>query len=154
MREFREAVADNLAGALILAREAARVMSSGGSIILFSSMYGQVSPDPHVYIPPMKPNPIEYGVAKAGIIQMAKYLAAAWGESGASASTPSRRGRSPFRRPSRRSRTSRARLAARTMLGRVGRQDEIAGAVVYLASDDASYVTGQTLSVNGGWTAW
>ncbi|MHB0936483.1 MAG: SDR family NAD(P)-dependent oxidoreductase [Armatimonadota bacterium] len=153
IEEFREAVADNLSAALILARESARVMADGGSIILFASMYGQVAPDPRAYVPPMKPNPIEYGVAKAGIIQMAKYLAAAWGPRNirVNAIAP---GPFPFPKTQEDEPEFTARLAAKTTLGRVGRQDEIAGAVVYLASDEASYVTGETISVNGGWTAW
>jgi len=153
IEEFRDAVSDNLSAVLILARESARVMREGGSIILFSSMYGQVAPDPRAYIPPMKPNPIEYGVAKAGIIQMAKYLAAHWGPKGirVNAIAP---GPFPFPATQETEPDFTARLAAKTMLGRVGRQGEIAGAVVYLASDDASYVTGETIAVNGGWTAW
>jgi len=152
-KEFYDTVGENVTGALNVARESARVMADGGSIILFASMYGQVAPDPRVYIPPMKPNPIEYGVAKAGIIQMAKYLAASWGPRNirVNAIAP---GPFPFPSTQEEEPDFTARLAAKTMLDRVGRQDEIAGTVIYLASDDASYVTGQTISVNGGWTAW
>ena len=151
--EFRDTVADNVAGALIVARESAGAMTDGGSITLFASMYGQVAPDPRAYILPMKPNPIEYGAAKAGIIQMAKYLAAAWGPRNirVNAIAP---GPFPFPKTQEDEPEFTARLAAKTMLGRVGRQEEIAGAVVYLASDEASYVTGETIAVNGGWTAW
>jgi len=46
------------------------------------------------------------------------------------------------------------RLASRTMLGRIGRQNETAGAVVFLASDEATFITGHILSIDGGWTAW
>ena len=52
-----------------------------GSIVLFSSMYGTVSPYPEVYQEPMNKNPLEYGVGKAGITQMARYLAVHWGKS-------------------------------------------------------------------------
>ena len=46
------------------------------------------------------------------------------------------------------------RLGAKTPMGRIGTPEEIAGAVVYLASDEASFVTGTTIVVDGGWTAW
>jgi len=84
---------------------------------------------------------------------MAKYLAAHWGPKGirVNAIAP---GPFPFISTQEAEPDFTARLAAKTMLGRVGRQNEIAGAVVYLASDEASYVTGETISVNGGWTAW
>src|SRR5690606_41312196 len=53
-------------------------------LVLFSSMYGMVSPDPEIYELPMEANPIEYGVGKAGIVQMTKYLAVHWAQKGRS----------------------------------------------------------------------
>jgi len=151
--DFDHSLRINLAGSFLLAREAARAMKAGGSIIMFSSMYGQVAPDPHVYHPPMKPNPLEYGVAKAGIIQMVRYLAVHWAQRNirVNAIAPG-----PF--PNRKSQQSDPcfieRLAGKVPLGRIGSPEEIVGAVIFLASDDASYVTGQTITVDGGWTAW
>jgi len=151
--EFAQALRDNLVPAFVLARESARVMTAGGSMVMFSSMYGQVAPDPRVYVPPMKPNPIEYGVAKAGIIQMVKYLAAYWGPRGirVNAVVPG-----PFPNPTVQKEEPEfvARLAGRTMLGRIGRQDDVAGCVAFLASDEAAYITGEAIAINGGWTAW
>lgn len=151
--EFDTAMHANLFGALALARESALVMPSGGSIVLFASMYGQVSPNPALYWPPMKPNPIEYGIAKAGIIQMTKYLAVHWAARGirVNAVAPG-----PFPNPKTQADDPAfvERLAQHVPLGRIGRQNECAGTVVFLASDEASYITGQTMAVNGGWTIW
>lgn len=151
--EFDRANRVNLTGTFLLAREAARAMPNGGSIVLFASMYGVVAPDPNVYRPPMNPNPIEYGVGKAGIVQMAKYLAVSWGARGirVNAIAP---GPFPNHDIQRQHPDFVQRLAGNVPLGRIGRQDEIAGTVVFLASDASSYFTGATLCVDGGWTAW
>lgn len=152
--EFDATLHVNLTGALLLAREAVRVMEDGGSIVLFSSMYGHISPDPRIYEPPLNPkNPIDYGAAKAGIEQMTRYLAVHWA---------SRRIRvnavapGPFPPPHRweLSPSFMEKLAQKNPLGRIGIQDEMTGPVVFLVSDEASFVTGQVLSVDGGWTIW
>jgi NAD(P)-dependent dehydrogenase (short-subunit alcohol dehydrogenase family) len=116
-------------------------------------MYGIVAPDPALYREPMTPNPIEYGVAKAGVIQMARYLSVHWAPRGirVNAVVP---GAFPNEATQEKDPEFIRRLAARAPLGRIGTPREIAGAVVFLASDDASFVTGTTLVVDGGWTAW
>ena len=143
----------NISGPFCLARDAAAAMAAGGSIVFYASMYGLVSPEPAMYEPPMQPNAIEYGVGKAAMVQMTRYLAATWGPRGIRVNgiAPG-----PFPHPQMDGRDDAfvKRLSRKTMLGRIGRQDETAGAVVFLASDEASYVTGQTLAVDGGWTSW
>jgi NAD(P)-dependent dehydrogenase (short-subunit alcohol dehydrogenase family) len=137
----------------MLAREAATRMEGGGAIVLYSSMYGLVAPDPGVYEPPMNCNPIEYGAAKAGVAQMVRYLAATLGPRGIRVNGIAP-GPFPFPETVRESGDFAQRLAARTMLKRIGRREETAGAVVFLVSDAAQYVTGAILPVDGGWTAW
>jgi NAD(P)-dependent dehydrogenase (short-subunit alcohol dehydrogenase family) len=152
--EFDEANRVNITGTFVLARAAAKVMpAAGGSIILFASMYGLVSPDPRAYHPPMNPNPIEYGVGKAAIVQMAKYLAVAWGPRNirVNAIAP---GPFPTSTTQQQHPEFVQRLADKVPLGRIGRQDEVAGAVAFLAADESSYMSGTTLRVDGGWTAW
>ena len=144
----------NLTATFLLTRELGVEMAKlgRGSIVLFSSMYGSVSPDPGVYRAPMNKNSIEYGVNKAGIVQMTKYLAVHWGRENVRCNCifpgpfppPAVQGDPEFIE----------RLAQKTPLGRVGKSEEIGGAVVFLLSDAAAFITGHNLFVDGGWTAW
>ena len=151
--DFDRANRLNLTGSFVLAREAAKHMSAGGSMVLFASMYGVVAPVPANYPDGMAPNPIEYGAGKAGMIQMVRYMAAHFGPRGirVNAVAP---GPYPHQSTQEGSSEFMANLARSTMLGRIGRQDEMAGPTAFLLSDAASYITGHCLNVDGGWTAW
>jgi len=122
-----------------------------GSIINMSSMYGIVSPDPVVYEGTDFINSPAYGAAKAGIIQLTKYSACFFGKDGirVNAISPG-----PFPQDSvQETKAFADKLVSKTALGRLGRPDDLKGAVVFLASDASSYVTGHNLVVDGGWTA-
>ena len=151
--EFGAALEINVAKAFLLAREAKAIMPAGSSIVLFSSMYGSISPDPAMYKPPMQPNAIEYGVSKAGIEQMVRYLAVAWAADGIRVNSV---GPGTFPPPSMQEEHPEfiKRLADKTPLKRIGQPHEVTGAVVYLVSDESSYVVGHVLAVDGGWTIW
>jgi len=139
-------------GAFLVAREAGRAMGQGGSIIQVSSMYGVVSPDPRAYPEGVGINPPDYGFAKAGVLQLVRYQAVQLAPLGirVNAITPG-----PFPGPAAQAVDGfTERLAERVPLGRLGRPEEISGAVVFLASDASSFVTGSNLVVDGGWTAW
>ena len=124
-----------------------------GSIVLFSSMYGMVSPDPKVYRAPMKPNPIDYGASKAAIIQLTRYLAVHYGPSGLRFNSLAP---GPFPNPAVQTAHPEfvAEIGQKTALGRIGQNAEIVGPTLFLLSDGASFVTGHNLVVDGGWTAW
>lgn len=123
------------------------------SVINVASMYGAVSPDKRIYSKPEQASPFHYGPAKAALIQLTRHLAAELGSDRirVNAVVPG-----PF--PRAEVTTSdpgfAERLAARTMLARTGRADEIAGPLLFLASPASSFVTGSALAVDGGWMAW
>lgn len=143
-----------LTATFILSRETASAMKAGGgSIVLFSSMYGMVSPNDELYVAPMHKNPLEYGVGKAGIIQMTKYLAVHWAKQKIRVNCISP---GPFPNPTVRQQHPDfiERLGKKSPMGRIGLSEEIAGPVAFLLSDEAGYITGHNLIVDGGWTIW
>lgn len=135
------------------ALEAAARETGGASVINIASMYGHVSPDPGLYGDTGLDSPPWYGAAKGALLQLTRYLACHLADKRirVNAISPG-----PFPRES--VQTERpefvAKLAEKTPLKRIGRPEEIAGPLLFLASDAASYVTGINLPVDGGWTAW
>ncbi len=153
--DFDEVNHGGITATFLLAREVGTEMAKNksGSIVLFSSMYGSVSPYPEVYREPMNKNPIEYGVGKAGIVQMTRYLAVHWGRANVRCNCISP---GPFPNPGVGAEHPEfvQRLSEKSPMGRIGRPEEIAGAVAFLLSDASSYLTGHNLPVDGGWTCW
>lgn len=125
----------------------------GGNIINIASMYGLVSPDPQIYRGEVKfNNPACYGAGKAAVLQLTRYLAGYYGGNGirCNSITPG-----PF--PSKRVQETEwfiENLAEKTMLKRIGKPEDLMGALILLASDASSYMTGANICVDGGWTAW
>jgi gluconate 5-dehydrogenase len=151
--EFTEQLA-NATGYFVLAkavRDHAVARRAPASIILLGSMYGIVSSCPDMYEGIGPGNPVAYQALKGGVIQLARHLAVHWAPDQIRVNALS-----PGAFPA----TDRApaelcrRLAERTPLRRLGTADELKGAVVFLASEASSFVTGHNLVVDGGWTAW
>lgn len=144
--EFDRVIELNLKGTFRVLREAGRVMSGrgGGSIIAFSSIRSQV----------VEPGQGVYAATKAGIVQMVRALAAELGTKGVrvNAIAPGVV-ETPLTQPIKNHPEWYAAYAAKSVFGRWATADEMAGPVVYLASDASSYVTGSVLFVDGGWTA-
>ncbi len=141
---------NHLGGYFIMCREVAMIMKKqgGGSIINFASVYGIVAPDFSIYHGTEMTMPAAYAPIKAGIIAFTKYIATYFGYSNVRANTISPGGIHNNQPPS-----FVAEYSRKTPMGRMGKASEIVGAVIYLASDASSYVTGQNLIIDGGWTA-
>jgi NAD(P)-dependent dehydrogenase (short-subunit alcohol dehydrogenase family) len=124
----------------------------GGSIVNIGSLYASIAPIPGFYdhMPGDPPflKPAAYGASKAGVIHLTQYFARLWGPQGVRVNTLSpggvRGGQDPeFLR----------KYCERVPLGRMAEPEDLAGALVFLASDASRYVTGQELRVDGGFTA-
>jgi NAD(P)-dependent dehydrogenase (short-subunit alcohol dehydrogenase family) len=139
--------------ALPLLRAAAPGLAGGASIVNIASMYGRVSPDPRIYGTSGKNSPPHYGAAKAGLLQLTRYLAAHLAPDGIRVNSVSP-GPFPPQSIAQTDPDFHAKLCYKTPLGRIGVASELTGPVVFLLSEAASFVTGADLAVDGGWTAW
>ncbi len=133
---------------------AAMAKRGRGSIVTTLSIYGIAAPDQRIYEGSMYEGraintPAVYSASKAALLGLTRYLAAYWGHRGVrvNAITPGGVASGQNEEFSRR-------YSARVPLGRMAKVDEMSGAVVYLASDASSYVTGHNLVVDGGLTVW
>jgi len=133
-----------------LVRDQAVQRKTSASIVLMGSMYGIVGSYPDVYEGVSAANPVAYQTLKGGILQLARHLAVYWAKDAVRVNCLSP---GPFPGPSAPAELI-ERLQSKSPLGRMGMPQELKGAVVFLASDASSYVTGQNLIVDGGWTAW
>jgi NAD(P)-dependent dehydrogenase (short-subunit alcohol dehydrogenase family) len=141
----------NLTSAFVIVQEArdALAASGRGSVILVASTYGMVGPDMRLYAEtPVGNTPAGYAASKGGLLQLGRYLATVLAPRiRVNAITPGgvERGQAE---------AFQQRYVARTPLGRMAIEEDLKGAVAYLASDLSAYVTGHNLVVDGGWTAW
>lgn len=129
-----------------------------GSIVNISTMYALVAPRPQLYEGTNFINPPGYSASKAALLSFTRYVASFWGTHGvrANAILPG-----PFSNTEDTGGANAvtkddpflSRLKGYTCLGRVGKPHELAGALLFLASDASSFMTGQAIVVDGGWTA-
>lgn len=155
VEQWNDALHVNLTGMFLVTQACIGPMldqGKKGNIINICSTYGLNGPDQRIYIKDGKRvayKPVYYTTTKAGVLGFTKYLAAYYAgtEIRVNALTPGgvfNDHEEYFVKN----------YSAKTILGRMARKDEMNGALLFLASDASSYMTGNNVIVDGGWTAW
>jgi len=146
----------NIKGAFICCQIFGKAMAEKGygRIINIASIYGVGSPVQDIYEYKRVKNelwfkPAAYGMSKAAIINFTKYLATYWAKKGVNVNSISPAG--IFNNQDQEFLNE---FTSRIPIGRMANKNELNGAVIFLASEASSYVTGTNLMVDGGWTAW
>jgi NAD(P)-dependent dehydrogenase (short-subunit alcohol dehydrogenase family) len=150
LETWRRGLEVNLTAAFHLCQGLAPLLqvSGHGGIINIGSIYSEYGPDWGLYIDTSMSNPAAYSASKGGLIQLTRWLATTLApEVRVNAISPGGIARGQAQQFVKR-------YEARTPLARMAREDDLIGAVAFLATDMSAYVTGQNLLIDGGWGVW
>lgn len=155
--EWRSIMSVNLDGMFLVAQAVGSQMvkqGKGGSIIQTSSIYGILAPDQRIYegsfyLGRQINTPAVYTASKAAVVGLSKYLASYWADKKIRVNTLTLGGNESGQND-----VFLKNYSARIPLGRMGQPDEMVAALIFLASEASSYVTGQNIVVDGGLSAW
>ncbi|MDC6268319.1 SDR family oxidoreductase [Lysinibacillus fusiformis] len=155
--QWKEIMSTNLDSMFLVAKHVGKIMKeqgNGGSIIQTASIYGVMGPDNRIYDGSYYYNrqintPAIYSASKGGVVALTKYLATYWAKDGIRVNTIT-----PGGVESGQNETFKQNYGNRIPLGRMAQAEEMVGALIYLASDASSYVTGQNILIDGGLSAW
>lgn len=157
MQIWKEAMTVNVDGMFLVARAVGENMIKQGikgSIIQTASIYGLMAPDQRIYAGsqymgmPINTPPV-YTTSKAAVLGLTKHLASYWADKGIRVNSITPGGTS-----SGQNNEFHKKYSARIPMGRMAEPEEIVGALIFLASDASSYITGQNISVDGGLSVW
>ena len=157
IEQWQKIMAVNLDGMFLVAQAVGKYMidkAAGGSIIQTSSIYGVMAPDQRIYegsfyLDGKINTPAVYSVSKAGIVGLTKYLSTYWANHGIRVNAIA-----PGGVESGQNDEFKYKYSQRIPMNRMAKPYEMVGALLYLASDASSYVTGQTIIIDGGLSAW
>lgn len=155
LEQWKKALDVNLTGLFLCAQAAAKPMlaQNHGVIIFICSTYGLAGPDQRIYRKPGQETqsykPVYYSVTKAGVLGLTRYIATYYAGKNIRANALT-----PGGVYNNHDQVFTQNYSARTVLGRMANIDEMNGALLFLASDASSYMTGSNVVVDGGWTAW
>ena len=150
--DFMKVLKVNAGGTFLCIKEGSKMMRKHqmkGSIINIGSIHGMVSGDPRIYTDCDRATSECYGASKAAIIHMTKYFAIHLAEFGIRVNCIS-----PGGVFNNQGENFVENYNYRTPMGRMANAKEIANAVTFFASEESSYITGQNLAIDGGWTSW
>ncbi len=149
VKSWRKNVDMHLNGYLLSCKYVVEHMKEkGGSIINLGSIYGVVGGDPTLYENTTMANTMIYGAIKGGITNFDRYLASYFGRHNIRVNTVCPGGIFDNQDP-----VFVKNYSKKVPLGRMAKAEEVASVILFLASEAASYVTGATIMVDGGWTA-
>ena len=151
LETWNQAISVNLTGIFLLSQQIGKIMKNQkfGNIINISSIYGIVGADQRIYGKSGQNSAVFYAATKGAVLNLTRYLASFWNRTGIRVNTFS-----PGGVENKQDKNFVKNYSKKTMIGRMARNDEYVGALIFLASDASSYMTGSNLIIDGGWTAW
>ncbi len=153
LSQWNKGITVNLTGMFLMCQEVGKVFlkQKKGVIINIASTYGMVAADQRIYGDSGQNSTVYYAATKSAVLNLTRYLASYWNRTGIRVNTFSPGGVENVKTQGKQFIKN---YSQKTMLGRMAKKDEYVGAILFLASDASSYMTGSNLVIDGGWTAW
>lgn len=151
---WNDVISVNLTGVFLSSQVFGKIMSkqkTGGNIVNISSIYGINGADQRIYEDSKLNSPPSYAATKGAVVNFTKYLAAYWNRKNIRVNTMTLGG---VEDKSYMNKKFLKNYSNKTMIGRMARNDEYNGALVFLLSKASSYMTGANLVLDGGWSSW